>query len=88
MIIDVKNNIPPNYRDYAVRMERTGEIHRRLVFYADDEAGYFDRYTQWPPKLADVGYELEWERVHACIKIIRWPINAPVTVAGYRTARD
>jgi hypothetical protein len=88
MIIDVKNNIPPNYRDYAVRMERTGEIHRRLVFYADDEAGYFDRYTQWPPKLAEVGYELEWERVRACIKIIPWPINAPVTIAGYRTARD
>lgn len=71
MIIDCKNDIPPNYQDYEVLVERTGERLSKGIFYADDEAGFYDRYTTWPlifdPEDPD---QLSWERVYACIKIV------------------
>lgn len=88
MIIDVPRNIPHNYTDFAIRMERTGEILREGIYYADDEKGYFDRFATDPPKWDPAVGDYVRERVYACIKIIPWPLNAPVTIAGYRTARD
>lgn len=75
MIIDVYNNNPPNFMDYAVRMERTGEILRDRIFYADDEAGFFDRYVS-PETINEAGDALVSERIWACIKIIPWPVKS------------
>jgi hypothetical protein len=74
MIVDCLNDDPPDYNKYRVRVERTGEILGDRIFYADDEAGFFDRYTTWPPTVDPENPDgCLWERVHCCIKIVPTP---------------